>query len=103
MTDETPSPDNSRFDPPDRHPGDADPERADRLSREDRFEDSLAQTWGAEEAAIDRRLRSLIGPVTPLYAPPYGFERIVLRARRRRNRAVLFGLAAGNSTFGACA
>ena len=95
MTNGTPSSEDSQFDPRDRHPGGPDPERADRLSREDRFEDSLAQTWDAEDATVDRRLRSLIGPVTPLYAPPYGFERVVLRARRRRNRAVIVSLAAG--------
>ena len=95
MTNGTPTPDDSRSDPRYQHPGGADPERADRLSREDRFEDSLAQTWGAEDAATDRRLRSLIGPVTPLYAPPYGFERVVLRARRRHNRTMMMGLAAG--------
>lgn len=94
-TNGTPSPDDSRSDPRYPHPGGADPERADRLSREDRFEDSLAQTWDSQDAATDRRLRSLIGPVTPLYAPPYGFERVVLRARRRRNRTMMMGLAAG--------
>ncbi|HXR73512.1 DUF4232 domain-containing protein [Actinocrinis sp.] len=95
MTNGTPTPDDSRSDPRYPHPGGADPERADRLSREDRFEDSLAQTWDSEDAATDRQLRSLIGPVTPLYAPPYGFERVMLRARRRHNRAMMMGLAAG--------
>ncbi|HEU5428282.1 MAG TPA: DUF4232 domain-containing protein [Actinocrinis sp.] len=95
MTNGTPTPDDSRSDPRYQHPGGADPERADRLSREDRFEDSLAQTWDTADAATDRQLRSLIGPVTPLYAPPYGFERVVLRARRRHNRAMMMGLAAG--------
>lgn len=85
MTNNPPSPGDPRFDP----------DRGERLSREERFEDSLAQTWGAEDAAVDRRLRSLIGPVTPLYAPPYGFERVVLRARRRRSRTTMMGLAAG--------
>lgn len=95
MTNNAPSADDPRFDPRSAGPADQDAERADRLSREDRFEDSLAQTWDPGDAAVDRRLRSLIGPVTPLYAPPYGFERVVLRARRRRNRGVLLGLAAG--------
>lgn len=63
--------------------------------RRDPFEDSLAETWDAPDASVDRRLRSLVGPVTPLYAPPYGFERVVLRARRRRNRAAFIAAAAG--------
>ncbi len=105
MSDQIPSPDESRFGPGGQRPDDQDPnrpmfdhaeaERADRLSRENRFEDSLAETWDPADASVDRRLRSLIGPVTPLYAPPYGFERVVLRARRRRSRAVFVGLAAG--------
>ena len=61
----------------------------------DPFEESLAGTWDSPDADVDRRLRALIGPVTPLYPPVYGFERVALRARRRRNRTALLGLAAG--------
>ncbi|MBS2962484.1 hypothetical protein KGA66_05465, partial [Actinocrinis puniceicyclus] len=70
-------------------------ERAERLSREDRFEDSLAHSWDPTDAAVDRRLRSLIGPIIPLHAPLYGFERVLVRAQRRRDRALFVGLAAG--------
>jgi len=63
--------------------------------RRDPFEDSLAETWDSSDADVDRRLRALTGPVTPLHAPPYGFERVALRARRRRHRtAVLTATAA---------
>jgi hypothetical protein len=61
----------------------------------DPFEESLAGTWDSPDAAVDRRLRALIGPVTPLHVPPYGFERVALRARRRRHRKSLLTLAAG--------
>jgi hypothetical protein len=61
----------------------------------DRFEDSPADTWGADDAATDRRLRALIGSVDPLHAPSYGFERVALRARRRRHRTAFMAAAAG--------
>jgi len=61
----------------------------------DPFEESLAGTWDSPDADVDRRLRALIGPVTPLYPPSYGFERVALRARRRKHRTALLGLAAG--------
>jgi hypothetical protein len=60
----------------------------------DPFEDSLADTWDRPDADVDRRLRGLIGPVTPLHAPPYGFERVALRARRRRHRTAFIAAAA---------
>lgn len=49
----------------------------------------------ASDASMDRRLRELIGPVTPLVPPAYGFERVVLRARRRRRRTAFMAAAAG--------
>lgn len=61
----------------------------------DPFEDSLAETWDTPDAAVDRRLRALVGPVTPLYPPPYGYERVALRARRRRHRTAFIAAAAG--------
>ena len=68
-------------------------ESGDRGQR-DRFEDSLAETWDAPDASVDRRLRAMVGPVTPLYPPPYGYERVVLRARRRRHRTAFIAAAA---------
>lgn len=72
-----------------------DPNRDRRHPEPDRFEDSLAETWDAPDAAVDRRLRALVGPVTPLYPPPYGYERVALRARRRRHRTAFIAAAAG--------
>ncbi len=86
----------------DRYPGNTGGERqfgqprgndGDR-DRRDPFEDSLAQTWDAPDASVDRRLRAMVGPVTPLYPPPYGYERVVLRARRRRHRTAAIAAAA---------
>jgi hypothetical protein len=72
-----------------------DPRRDRRRPGPDPFEDSLAETWDAPDAAVDRRLRALVGPVTPLYPPPYGYERVALRARRRRHRTAFIAAAAG--------
>ena len=74
---------------PGRHPG-----ASDGQEHRDPFEDSLAETWDEPDAATDRRLRAMVGPVAPLYAPPYGYERVVLRARRRRHRTAFIAAAA---------
>jgi Protein of unknown function (DUF4232) len=71
------------------HPG-----QAQGGERRDPFEDSLAETWDAPDASVDRRLRAVVGPVTPLNPPPYSFERVVLRARRRRHRTAFIAAAA---------
>jgi hypothetical protein len=55
----------------------------------DEHEDVLGETLDGQEGALDRRLRGLIGPVAPMVAPPYGFERVVMRARRRRQRRIM--------------
>ena len=75
-----------------RHPGDAGGN--DGQERRDPFEDSLAETWDAPDASVDRRLRAVVGPVSPLNPPPYSFERVVLRARRRRHRTAFIAAAA---------
>jgi hypothetical protein len=59
-----------------------------------RFEDVLGETWDGPDSAVDRRLRSLAGAVTPMGTPAYGFERVVLRARRRRQRKIMMGATA---------
>jgi hypothetical protein len=43
---------------------------------------------------MDRRLRGLIGPVAPMIARPYSFERVVMRARRRRQRKIMMAATA---------
>lgn len=58
------------------------------------FEDVLGETWDGPETAVDRRLRGLVGPVAPMSTPAYGFERVVLRARRRRQRKLMMGATA---------
>jgi hypothetical protein len=55
----------------------------------DEHEDVLGETLDGQEGVVDRRLRGLIGPVAPMVAPPYGFERVVMRARRRRQRKIM--------------
>lgn len=55
----------------------------------DEHEDVLGETLDGQEGAVDRRLRGLIGPVAPMIVPPYGFERVVMRARRRRQRKIM--------------
>lgn len=59
-----------------------------------RFEHMLGETWDGPDSAVDRRLRTLAGPVTPMSTPAYGFERVVMRARRRRQRKILMGATA---------
>jgi hypothetical protein len=77
----------------DNHP--YDPRRGGRPANgRDPFEDSLADTWDSPDADVDRGLRRLIGPVTPLHAPAYGFERVALRARRKRHRTAFLTAAA---------
>ena len=85
MTNGTPTPDDSRSDPRYQHPGGADPERADRLSREDRFEDSLAQTWDTADAATDRLL------VHRLSESVRGSIQEMLDDLLGRRKSVLFG------------
>ena len=95
MNKNTPSPDDpyrDRYGGGERQPGQQ--PGHDRDDRRDRFEDSLVETWDAPDASVDRRLRALVGPVTPMYPPPYGFERVALRARRRRNRSAFIAAAA---------
>lgn len=74
---------------PRQHPG-----QSRGRDRRDPFEDSLAETWDAPDASVDRRLRAMVGPVAPLYPPPYGYERVVLRARRRKHRTAFIAAAA---------
>ena len=67
------------------------------MTRRDRFggnfddehEDVLGETMTGQEGAMDQRLRGLIGTVSPMIAPPYSFERVVMRARRRRQRKIM--------------
>jgi hypothetical protein len=59
-----------------------------------RFEDVLGETWDGPDTVVDRRLRGLAGPVAPMSTPAYGFERVVLRARRRRQRKIMMGATA---------
>jgi len=59
-----------------------------------RFEDVLGETWDGPDTTVDRRLRGLVGPVAAMNAPAYGFERVVLRARRRRQRKIMMGATA---------
>ena len=59
-----------------------------------RFEDVLGETWDGPDGTVDRRLRGLVGPVAPMSTPAYGFERVVLRARRRRQRKIMMGATA---------
>jgi Protein of unknown function (DUF4232) len=69
----------------------------------DPFEDSLAETWDPKDADLDRRLRALTGPVIPLHTPPYGFERVALRARRRRHRTAFLTATAAVAAVAAVA
>ncbi|MGH6656256.1 MAG: DUF4232 domain-containing protein [Actinocrinis sp.] len=70
-------------------------------------EERLGDTWpgtspgAAADRETDRRLRTLIGPVTPLHTPPYSFERVVLRAQRRRHRTAFIAAAAVVSVLAA--
>ncbi len=70
-------------------------------------EDRLGDTWpgtatgSAQDQETDRRLRALIGPVTPLQTPPYSFERVVLRAQRKRHRSAFIAAAAVVSVLAA--
>jgi len=72
-----------------------DPSYGDRSGAGDsRFEDVLGETWDGPDSTVDRRLRGLVGTVAPMSAPAYGFERVVLRARRRRQRKLMMGATA---------
>jgi len=69
---------NAPFDPEETHDGSA---------PEDPFDENSA-TWGAADPDFDRMLRERVGPLAPLSAPPYAFERVLLAGRRRRARKV---------------
>jgi hypothetical protein len=62
------------------------------------LDDTLGGAWDAPDRAVDRRLRDLIGSVAPLNAPAYAFERVALRARRRRHRTAFVTAAAAVTT-----
>jgi uncharacterized protein DUF4232 len=61
---------------------------------EDSHEDVLGETLDGREGLLDGQLRGLIGPVFPLMAPAYGFERVMMRARRRRQRKIMLSATA---------
>jgi hypothetical protein len=67
---------------------------SDTFGAADSHEDVLGETMDGQEGLLDRRLRTLVGPVSPLMAPAYGFERVVMRARRRRQRKIMLGATA---------
>lgn len=69
---------NAPFDPEETHDG---------SEHEDPFDENSV-TWGAADPDFDRLLRDRLGPVEPLPAPPYAFERVLLAGRRRRSRKV---------------
>lgn len=69
---------NAPFDPEETHDG---------SENEDPFDENSV-TWGAADPDFDRLLRERLGPVEPLSAPPYAFERVLLAGRRRRSRKV---------------
>jgi hypothetical protein len=56
----------------------------------DPLSESLDSTTDGGDPLVDRRLRGLIGPIAPMNAPVQGFERVMMRVRRRRARAAAF-------------
>lgn len=86
----------------DKHPGGR---RHDGDDPADQYYDplgeSLDSTADGGDPLVDRRLRGLIGPIAPMNAPPSGFERVMLRVRRRRARAAAF--RAGGALLAAAA
>jgi hypothetical protein len=67
----------------------------------DPLSESLDSTADGGDPLVDRRLRGLIGPIAPMNAPVHGFDRVMMRVRRRRARAA--ALRAGGALMATAA
>jgi hypothetical protein len=83
------------------HPGGPRDDGADPGEYYDPLSESLDSTADGGDPLVDRRLRGLIGPIMPMNAPTSGFERVMLRVRRRRAKAAAF--RAGGALLAAAA